>query len=73
MASKRHLRRKQCGTKIRHATKGGAQYHAYLLMRKGEKIIGWYYCKFCNGWHVGHKPAKLRIKPDIYNQARFKG
>lgn len=60
MASKRHIRRKQCGTKIRHKTRENADYHAYLLRRKGERIIHCYHCNFCGGWHVGHKPAKYR-------------
>jgi hypothetical protein len=59
MASKRRIRRKSCTGKIRHASKEEARIAAQKLRAKGE-IVGVYLCRFCNGWHVGHTPRKIR-------------
>ena len=55
MASKRRLRRKQCGNKVRHATEEAAMKHyAALRFNKGELGLKVYHCRFCRKWHVGH-------------------
>ena len=55
MASKRRLRRKQCGNKVRHATEEAAMKHyAALRYGKGEGGIKVYHCPHCHGYHVGH-------------------
>jgi hypothetical protein len=56
MASKRRIRRKECGDKQRYSDSKQAKTAAFLISRKtGEKLHS-YDCKFCNGWHVGHPP-----------------
>lgn len=60
MSSKRHLRRKGCGDKVRHATREAARAHLFGLVRKFDKPsserLETYQCRFCRGWHVGHPP-----------------
>jgi hypothetical protein len=48
VSSKRRLRRKSCGTKIRYATIEEAQ-----KMARGNIVAYW--CAFCGGCHIGHK------------------
>lgn len=47
MASKRHIRRKQCEFKIRFDSMERAEKYA----RNGTEP---YFCQFCKGFHVGH-------------------
>ena len=55
MASKRRIRRKQCGNKQRHRTQVEAVAHIIGLRRKGEKgNMQSYRCRFCGSFHVGH-------------------
>lgn len=55
MSSKRRVRRKQCGKKLRHTQKS----HAYAELRsrspRVQKELVVYSCKWCNGYHVGHR------------------
>jgi len=61
MASKRRQRRKECGSKVRHADQTAA-IHAACAMRRnlGSRCLNTYRCKWCGGWHVGHIPGNLR-------------
>lgn len=60
MASKRRLRRNACKGKVRHETIAAANYAAHLKRQQtGHWIIG-YGCQFCNGFHIGHPPKKVR-------------
>lgn len=57
MASKRRLRRRQCEGKVRHKTKADA-WAAIRTMHRKHGYCGNlqpYPCKFCGGWHVGHR------------------
>ena len=54
MSSKRHIRRNQCGDKIRHVTHAAAMHHLKAL--HSPLPLSAYRCKFCKGWHVGHRP-----------------
>lgn len=54
MASKRKIRRKQCGDKRRHKTQAQAVAHLISLQRDYGANLHSYFCKFCKGWHVGH-------------------
>lgn len=55
MASKRRIRRKQCGSKQRHRTQAEAVSHIIGLRCKGERgNMQAYRCGFCHGYHVGH-------------------
>ena len=60
MSSKRHLRRKSCEGKIRHADKGGAVQQINSLWRLSHEHMRPYHCRFCGGWHVGHKSGLYR-------------
>lgn len=57
MASKRRLRKNACLGKIRHRTAEDAQIERVKAMKRGVRGLNVYYCKYCNGYHVGHKPG----------------
>jgi hypothetical protein len=60
MASKRHVRQKQCGHKRHYPDVKAAKSAAVLLFRHtGEKLTS-YHCKFCGRWHIGHRPGSGR-------------
>lgn len=61
MASKRHLRRRSCEGKVRHASAAAAQLAAGKL-RKTHDGGAWaaYRCQFCGAWHVGRQSAQQR-------------
>lgn len=57
VSSKRHVRRKQCEGKVRHATVTKALDHIRSLRFGGKSYSGSmnaYHCEFCGGYHVGH-------------------
>lgn len=56
MASKRRIRRMQCGTKVRHPDQKSAVVSiAKLHRRRGyQGFMHAYHCRFCGGWHTGH-------------------
>lgn len=61
MASKRHIRRRQCSGKVRHASRDGAVAALRSLIyaspsRRGQ--MNTYRCKFCRGYHIGHVADK---------------
>jgi hypothetical protein len=62
MSSKRRIRRKSCGGKVRYAAQSAAQIQANRMWRNGSKVRP-YKCGFCHGWHNGHmrKQDKMRI------------
>lgn len=53
MASKRRIRRKQCGSKIKFPSLGAAIGRARRLEGKFGRMYG-YHCRFCNRFHIGH-------------------
>lgn len=57
MASKRRLRRKACDGKKRHKTLDGAKTAVAKCQYQGVHA---YKCGFCNGYHIGHRPDKIR-------------
>lgn len=59
MASKRHLRRKECQAKVRHDTVDHANFHARNLTRFRQIAYHSYHCQFCGGWHVGNVDKPL--------------
>lgn len=59
MTSKRRLRRKECGKKRRFSTIDEAQDIANVAWARGIRIRA-YACHWCNGFHVGHMPRRLR-------------
>lgn len=58
MASKRAIRRRACEGKVRHGDKESALAHLYWSLRRFEQAgyLNVYPCRFCGGWHIGHKP-----------------
>lgn len=66
MSSKRHLRRKGCEGKQRHAS----EYAALAAIKRAPRYrfnathLAAYACRFCGGWHTGHA-AKLRGVPGM--------
>lgn len=63
MSSKRAIRRKSCGRKMRHPDMGKAQAHRAWLIRTGRieaRAVDAYHCNFCGGYHAGHNGAKVR-------------
>jgi hypothetical protein len=61
MSSKRHVKRKVCGRKIKHETRESA-YAARrkLLVNRPNETMDVYYCQYCNKWHVGHRPMRKK-------------
>lgn len=60
MASKRHIRRKQCESKRRFPDHDSANSAMRLLIFSGKKNGGYlhvYKCCFCRGYHFGHAPG----------------
>jgi lipopolysaccharide biosynthesis regulator YciM len=53
MASKRRIRRKACGSKVKYSTDNLAKRAAYLTQMHAYK------CPFCKQWHIGHRPSKI--------------
>jgi hypothetical protein len=56
MASKRRIRRNQCGKKKRYSTEQAAR-HAIWVLSKTAGPIGYmnvYRCGFCSQFHIGH-------------------
>jgi hypothetical protein len=66
MASKRHLRRRQCENKIAHPTSRKAAAVAHTV---GSSI---YLCPFCGAWHVGRPSRKKRQRIAAARAARKK-
>jgi len=63
MASKRRIRRKQCGSKRRFETRYLAMDCMHSLIRAGKTRGGYlqvYICKFCGGFHFGHAIGKQK-------------
>ena len=55
MASKRHVRQRQCGDKQRYPDIKAAKSASVLLFLHTGAKLGSYYCKYCRHWHIGHK------------------
>lgn len=62
MSSKRHLRRRSCERKIRHATRDAARDALRVAVRRwgSTGFFKIYHCSFCNGYHVGHAARQAR-------------
>lgn len=65
MASKRRLRRKQCGSKRRYANEAEAHSAIGTLRHHGllQGYVEPYRCDFCNGFHFGHPPGARTFRP----------
>lgn len=60
MASKRRLRRKACGNKVKHANLANAQIAAHNSARKFKQRLSAYKCQYCGSYHVGHTPKAVK-------------
>lgn len=62
MASKRRLnraaRKKECGTKVRYASKAEAERACRDVARREKKHLSGYRCRFCGFYHWGHTPRE---------------
>lgn len=61
MASKRRLRRKQCGDKVKFATSKEAENAAKFRSKDSKAWIASYKCQFCGFYHIGHPPKNVRM------------
>jgi hypothetical protein len=59
MAPKRGIRRRQCERKVRYDSVQSASKAWYALTSKTGEDFNVYKCKFCKGYHVGHKRGVL--------------
>lgn len=60
MSSKRHLRKKSCEGKQRHASQCEAVAHVIHLTKHGERGLHAYRCPFGDHWHVGHMSKRAK-------------
>jgi hypothetical protein len=62
------VRRKMCTGKVKFDSEGHANWAlrdmAYLGGGIVRRALGSYECRFCGGWHVGHKNKAFRT-PEI--------
>lgn len=70
MSSKRRIRRKSCEGKQRHNSKTEAVAHIINERRNGNTGLCAYKCRFCGGWHVGHKPKKVKMCEEIRRETK---
>lgn len=62
MASKRHIRRKQCSGKVKYGSMDAANIVVDNWHKHGDTFIHAYECKFCGQYHIGHMPKEMRKK-----------
>lgn len=55
MSSKRNVRRRTCDRKVRYETQEEASAARTRLFRSGSGGMNVYKCKFCGGYHIGHR------------------
>ena len=60
MASKRHVRRKQCEGKIKFPDQQTAERAAASHMRAHSLWMTAYHCPHCSRYHIGHPPSRVR-------------
>ena len=60
MSSKRHLRKRSCASKHRHATHAEAVAHLIHMNKQGHRGLHAYKCDFGDHWHVGHMTKEVR-------------
>lgn len=53
MASKRRVKRRVCGQKVRHQELKNALKAAERQSRSDKELTA-YFCRYCGGFHVGH-------------------
>lgn len=66
MSSKRRLRRKACGRKVRHTSKGNALIALSRMSPGKQDVMSAYKCQFCGGWHIGRVKAAVRTFNWLY-------
>lgn len=74
MASKRRLRRKKCGSKLRYKTENDAIkaiIHIYKNRPHSGKVVP-YFCSFCKYYHIGHQQGMIKQQfQNIYLKHQF--
>jgi hypothetical protein len=56
MSSKRHIRQKACTGKVRYETREAAEHARHMANTPGINV---YRCRWCGGWHQGHRPISV--------------
>lgn len=66
MASKnRRARRKECGHKQRYQERHQAEGAARAVSKRKGETLGFYLCRWCHFWHVGHTPYRIRRATEL--------
>jgi hypothetical protein len=60
MASKRGLRRRQCGNKNKLTKEAAIRVANGMRQRNAGQNFDGYLCSSCGAWHVGHRPNFIR-------------
>ena len=61
--TKGEQRQRQCRQKVRHATEDNAYIaRRYLKQKFEDPNLNVYPCRYCHGWHVGHKKGTQRAE-----------
>jgi hypothetical protein len=60
MASKRGLRRRQCGNKNKLIKEAAIRVASEMGHRRPGQSYDAYPCGSCGSWHVGHRPNFIR-------------
>lgn len=75
MASKRRVRKKQCGSKIKYKSEKLA-LSALILLKKDKDLLDYftvYRCKFCKSFHFGHSGKRLKAIIEIKREFKAIG
>jgi len=70
MASKRQVRRSECGNKKKFDTFEEAGRSSKISSMITKRRIMAYKCKWCGGFHIGHPPKK--VKQRVYQERMAK-
>ena len=60
MSSKRRIKRRSCTGKVRHVDSAAARKALRATVRHDEEhqTMNVYHCRFCGGYHIGHRSQR---------------
>jgi predicted RNA-binding Zn-ribbon protein involved in translation (DUF1610 family) len=61
MASKRHIRRRACGTKRAYPDQTAAVRAIIVFNRSGDQLVS-YRCPHCGSWHLARRRFMTAIR-----------
>ena len=64
MSSKRLLRKRQCGDKVKYSDQTEAVAAIISFRRRNSIYLKSYKCSFCGTWHIGHTKRSLKFYVD---------